>query len=66
MIASSTIDHLNSRFLEGLTKPERESILAAATLQRFYANSVVTNQGQPADHLFLLTKGRGRFFLITE
>jgi CRP-like cAMP-binding protein len=66
MTASSTIDHLNSRFLEGLTQPERESILAAATLQRFDANSAVTNQGQPADHLFLLTKGRGRFFFITE
>ncbi len=66
MTASSTIDQLNSRFLEGLAKPERESILAAATLQRFYANSAVTNQGQPADHLFLLTKGRARFFFITE
>jgi CRP/FNR family transcriptional regulator, nitrogen oxide reductase regulator len=66
MSASRTIDQLNSRFLEGLAKPERESILNAATLQRFNANSVVTNQGQPADHLFLLTKGRGRFFFITE
>jgi len=66
MTAPSTIGHLNSRFLEGLAKPERESILAAATLQRFCANSVVTSQGQPADHLFLLTKGRGRFFFIGE
>ena len=66
MTASSTIDQSNSRFLEGLAKPERESILAAATLQRFDANSVVTNQGQPAEHLFLLTKGRARFFSITE
>ena len=63
MTASSTIDPLNSRFLEGLAKHEGESILAAATPQRFDANSVVTNQGQPADHLFLLTKGRARFFL---
>jgi len=66
MIGLSSIDHLNSRFLEGLAKPERESILHAARLQRFYANSVVTNQGQRADNLFLLTKGRGRFFFITE
>jgi CRP-like cAMP-binding protein len=57
---------LNSRFLEGLAKPDGESILAAATPQRFDANSVVTNQGQPANHLFLLTKGRARFFFITE
>jgi CRP-like cAMP-binding protein len=66
MTASSTIDQLNSRFLEGLDKPELKSILAAARLQRFFANSVVINQGQPAEHVFLLTKGRARFFFITE
>jgi CRP/FNR family transcriptional regulator, nitrogen oxide reductase regulator len=66
MTVSSTIDHLKPRSLEGLTKPERESILAAATPRQFPANSVVTNQGEPADHLFLLTKGRARFFFITE
>ena len=66
MTDSSTIDPLNSRFLEGLAKPDAESILAAAKPQRFDANSVVTNQGQPADHLFLLTKGRARFFFITK
>jgi len=66
MTASPTIDHLNSGFLEGFANPERKSILAAATLQRFHANSVITNQGQPADRLFLLTKGRARFFSITE
>jgi CRP-like cAMP-binding protein len=27
---------------------------------------VIVNQGQPADHLFLLAKGRARFFLLTE
>ncbi|HXJ88152.1 MAG TPA: Crp/Fnr family transcriptional regulator [Candidatus Binatia bacterium] len=66
MTPSLSVDHLNSRFLDGLAKPERESILNAATERRFDANSVVTDQGQPADHLFLLTKGRGRFFFITE
>jgi len=66
MTASSTIDQLNSRLLEGLAKPELMSILAAAIPKRFYANSVVTNQGQPADRLFLLTKGRARFFSVTE
>jgi CRP/FNR family transcriptional regulator, nitrogen oxide reductase regulator len=66
MTDSSPMDHLNSRFLDGLAMSERESVLNAATIQRFHANSVVTNQGQPADHLFLLTKGRGRSFFITE
>jgi CRP/FNR family transcriptional regulator, nitrogen oxide reductase regulator len=35
-------------------------------LREFPANSVVTNEGDTADHLFLLVKGRARFFSITE
>ena len=37
--------------------------MAAATQRRFFTNSVITNQGHPADHLFLLTKGLLRYFL---
>lgn len=66
MTGPPTIGRLHSRFLEALAEPERKSILAAATLERFNANSVITSQGQPAGHLFLLTKGRARFFSITE
>jgi CRP-like cAMP-binding protein len=58
--------HLKSQFLEGLTPPERKTILAGATQRRFAARSVITNQGHPADHLFLLTKGRARQFYVTE
>jgi CRP/FNR family transcriptional regulator, nitrogen oxide reductase regulator len=57
---------LASGFLEGLAKPERDSIVAAGTLRNFRANSVVTEQGYPAEDLFLLVKGRARFFQITE
>ena len=53
-----------SGFLEGLGKDQRESILAAGTLRRFRANSLVTHQGHPADHLFMLAKGSARFFYI--
>jgi CRP-like cAMP-binding protein len=55
-----------SQFLDGLTPTDRDTILAAATLRRFAANSVITNQGHPADHFFLLTKGLARFFFVTE
>ena len=48
---------LRSQFLDGLILADREKILAAATPRRFFANYVVTNQGHPADHFFLLTKG---------
>jgi CRP-like cAMP-binding protein len=57
---------LKSRFLEGLSSRDREIIRAAATERRYLANSVVTNQGNPAEHLFLLTSGRARHFFITQ
>jgi CRP-like cAMP-binding protein len=40
--------------------------MAAATARCFAANSIVTNQGDPAEHFFLLTKGCARHFTITE
>jgi CRP/FNR family transcriptional regulator, nitrogen oxide reductase regulator len=57
---------LRSHFLDGLAPPVRKTILGATTQRRFHANSVITNQGHPADHLFLLTTGLARYFTITE
>lgn len=57
---------LKSRFLEGLAPRELETIRAAATERRYLASSVITNQGNPAEHLFLLTSGRARYFYITQ
>lgn len=57
---------LKSRFLEGLEPRDLEIIRAAATERRYLASSVVTNQGNPADHLLLLTSGRARYFYITK
>src|SRR5260370_16969458 len=45
---------------------ELEVILAAATKRRYLANSVITNQGNPSEHLFLLTSGHARYFYITQ
>jgi CRP-like cAMP-binding protein len=58
--------HLKSKFLEGLAPHELKIILAAATERLFHANTVIVHQGKPADHFFLLTKGRARLFYITE
>src|SRR5690349_8975378 len=58
--------HIRSRFLEGLTPAEREAIVRAAKPRRLRANSVVLNQGFPADNLFLLITGRARHFFMTE
>jgi CRP-like cAMP-binding protein len=51
--------------LKGLKQHEMQVILAAARTRRFPAKSVMTSQGQPADHLLLLWKGRARYFFET-
>lgn len=54
-----------SRFLDGLTTSDRASVLAAASKRCLKANAVVVNQGDKADYLFLICKGRARHFYIT-
>ena len=54
-----------AQFLDGLSMSQRKIILSAATPRRFAANSVATNQGHPADYLFLVAKGRARHFFMT-
>jgi CRP-like cAMP-binding protein len=56
---------LRSHFLEGLAPTVLKTILAAATRRRYHAKSVITNDGHPADHLYLLTEGLVRYFIIT-
>jgi CRP-like cAMP-binding protein len=60
-IAAVSVGWISS-LLDGLALQDRKRILAAATTRRFAANSVITYQGQPAESLFLLTKGRARYF----
>jgi CRP/FNR family transcriptional regulator, nitrogen oxide reductase regulator len=58
-------DRFRGRLLEGLSKEQRDSIIAAASYRQFSRHSVVTDQGEPADRLFLLIKGSARYFFIT-
>ena len=51
--------------LRGLGRRETDLILAAAKRRRFHAKCVMTYQGEPADHLLLLWKGRARYFFDT-
>jgi hypothetical protein len=48
-----------------LGRRDTDLILAAAKRRRFHAKSVMTYQGEPADHLLLLWKGRARYFFET-
>jgi len=57
---------MNLRFFEGLASQELEAVRLAATERRYLASSVITSQGNPADHLYLLTRGRARYFYITK
>lgn len=63
-VASVSVE-FRSQFLDGLISADQKTILAAATPRRFLANSVITNQGHPANHLFLLRKGLARYFVVT-
>jgi CRP/FNR family transcriptional regulator, nitrogen oxide reductase regulator len=62
---ASLLRQLQPRFLDGLTQPELQSVLAAATLRRFQVNSIIYNQDHPAESFFLLLKGGARTFYIT-
>jgi CRP-like cAMP-binding protein len=55
----------NIGLLRGFKRQEIDLILAAARVRRFPAKSVMTYQGEPADHLLLLWKGRARYFFET-
>src|SRR5208283_3318155 len=59
------IRDIKPRFLQGLEPSEMKAVLAAGKVRRYLANSVVTNQGNPAEHVFLLLRRRARHFFIT-
>lgn len=67
MAAPSIVPSLNlkPRLLAGFAPGELKTILSAARQRRYLANSVITNQGHPADYFFLLTSGRARYFYAT-
>ena len=52
----------NTELLRGLKPREIDLILAAGRPCRFRAKSVMTYQGDPAQYLLLLWKGRARYF----
>jgi len=57
---------LRPRFLSGLSEAELNCVLSLAKHRQFRASSVIINQEDPAERLFLLTSGHGRQFVITS
>lgn len=64
-VARLTANSTRVRLLECLSQADRHSILTTASGRTFYTDTVVTNQGDPAEQFFLLTKGSARHFFIT-
>ena len=52
-------------FLEGLAPLEVETVLAAARECHYQAGTIIASQGTPANSVFLLVRGRARFFILT-
>jgi CRP-like cAMP-binding protein len=55
---------LQPRFLSGLLAADLDLILSAASHRNFLANSVILHEGDPAERIFLLTRGIGRHFIL--
>jgi CRP-like cAMP-binding protein len=55
----------DSELLRGLEPSEIDVILGAARPRQFSARSLITRQDDPAEQLFLLWRGRARYFYET-
>lgn len=55
----------NIELLHGLDPKEMDMVLAAAKPRRIPAKSLITFQGEPANQLLMLWKGRARYFFET-
>ena len=64
-IASLAAELASSSLLAGLAGSARATILTAASQRRVLANTVLANQGEPADSLFLIIEGCARHFYLT-
>ena len=53
-------------FLKGLQPQENSLIPSAGRLRQFPPNCAMTRQGEPANHLLLLWRGRAHYFFETQ
>jgi CRP-like cAMP-binding protein len=63
--ATAILTELKPRFLEGLTPIEAQAVLGAAGRKRFGANTVITSEGDPATHLYLMLDNGARYYTIS-
>jgi CRP/FNR family transcriptional regulator, nitrogen oxide reductase regulator len=53
-------------FLSGLTASARKLIVQSAAVRKFRSNSVIVNAGDQAVSLFLLKKGKVKYYRVTK
>lgn len=63
---SMSSHQITSELWDGLSLQDVNTILAAAVRKEVTTNTVIVNQNDPADYLFLLARGSARHFYITE
>jgi CRP-like cAMP-binding protein len=64
--SAALVKRLQPPFLDGLTPSEMGIVLAAARHRKYLANSVITNQGHPASHMYMVLTGSARSFFLTQ
>jgi CRP/FNR family transcriptional regulator, nitrogen oxide reductase regulator len=55
-----------ARFLEGLAPHDLRTVVQSAELKRYLSGELIYSQGNDAVELFLLIRGRARFFFTTS
>lgn len=63
---NALIKKLRPPLFQGIDARTLDAVLAVGRQRRFLARSIVTNQGHPASHLFLVLSGRARSFFLTQ
>src|SRR5664279_1544754 len=64
-LALVPLRNIRPRFFEALDRIQLKTVMSAGRQRKYLANSVISNQDHPADHFYLLTSGRARYFFVT-
>ncbi len=62
---TTAVEQLKPRFFEGLAAGELKAVLECARVREYMASAIVSHEGHPAEHCYLLLSGRARFFTLT-
>lgn len=63
--AAAILTGLRPKFLEGLDLAVARSIVAAGGRRKFGANCQIINEGDPAEHLYLMLDGGARYYTLS-